>query len=144
MKTKKNVARVARAKSTSYEVDIAQEFKDVKETFSDGLSKLDAKLDGFKEEISTWRTIFESKLTELNANMKGVLERLTSHDYRFTEHDSRIKRLEMSDAKSNGHAEGLDEGRKFLWAAAKAGLVVGALIGAVGGCGWILKLLAVI
>lgn len=94
--------------------------------------------------ISNWQSTFESKLTELNANMKGVLERLTAHDYRFTEHDSRLKKLEMNGAKADGHREGINEGKKFLWIVAKVGVAVGALIGAVGGCGWVLKFLAVI
>ena len=138
---KKHAARSTKA--STFEIDIAQEFKDVKKTFSEKLDRLDAKLDGFKEEISAWRSIFETKLTELNSNMKGVLERLTQHDYRFTEHDSRIKKLEDGNVKTETRRETISDVAKFGWIAAKIVLIVGALIGSVGGSAWILKLLGI-
>lgn len=133
---KKFVARTPKVKATTattYEIDIAQEFKDVK-----------SEIGGLRMAIANWQSTFESKLTELNANMKGVLERLTAHDYRFTEHDSRLKKLEMSGAKADGHREGMSEGKKLIWVAAKIGIAVGALMATTLGCGWILKFLAII
>lgn len=61
--------------------------------------RLEDKLDEFKAEMSDWRSIFETKLTELNSNMKGVLERLSQHDFRFTEHNRRIEDLEKDKVK---------------------------------------------
>ena len=63
-KMKRRVAKTTR-KNATYDVDIAQEFNDVKQTFASRMDKLDNKLDAFKDEISAWRSIFESKLTEL-------------------------------------------------------------------------------
>ena len=96
---KRRVAKTTR-KNTTYDVDIAQEFNDVKQTFASRMDKLDNKLDAFKDEISAWRSIFESKLTELNTNMKTMLERLAQHDFRFTEHEKRISTLWMVGSKS--------------------------------------------
>lgn len=38
----------------------------------------------------------------------------------------------------------MSEMAKLGWVAAKILLVVGGLVGAVGGCGWILKFLAIV
>ena len=129
--TKKRLAR--QVKSTTFEIDIAQEFKDVKNEIA-----------GLARDVRNWQSIFESKLTELNANMKGVLERLTAHDYRFTEHDSRLRKLEQNDAKQDGHTAGMSEGKKFMWTIAKTALAVGAVLGTLGFGGWILKFLAIV
>ncbi|MBP5783979.1 MAG: hypothetical protein J6W16_00140 [Methanobrevibacter sp.] len=56
MKIKKH-AKISRAKlATTYDVDIAQEFKDVKSTFSNRLDKIESKLD-------EWKTVFDRQLT---------------------------------------------------------------------------------
>ena len=63
--------------------------------------RLEDKFDKMTTEINGWRSIFETKLTELNVNMKGVLERLTQHDFRFSEHAKRIEDLENSKIKDD-------------------------------------------
>ena len=141
-KTKQQVIKTAR-KTTTFNVDISQEFNDVKQTFATRLDKLDNKLDAFKDEISAWRSIFESKLTELNTNMKTMLERLAQHDYRFTEHEKRIATLEVENVRSDTQKQTISDVAKFGWMAAKILLGIGAVIGAVGGCGWVLKLLSI-
>ena len=143
MNTKKIVVKAARSnpKATTYEIDIAQEFKDVKTTFSDGLSRLDAKLDAFKLEISGWKSIFDTKLTELNHNMKTVLDKIAEHELRFNEHNNRIKALEDSKMVDATRKETMSEMAKFGWLAAKVLFCAGAIVGALGGCGLIFKTL---
>ena len=143
MSTKKIIVKAARSnpKATTYEIDIAQEFKDVKTTFSNGLSRLDAKLDAFKLEISGWKSIFDTKLTELNHNMKTVHDKIAEHELRFTEHNNRIKALEDSKIVDITRKETMSEMAKFGWLAAKVLFCAGAVVGALGGCGLIFKIL---
>lgn len=49
-------------------------------TFSNRLDKIEAKLD-------EWKTVFDRQLTELNFNMKNVMDKLAQHEFRLTEHD---------------------------------------------------------
>ena len=144
MKKVRVQSRVKAVNASTYDVDIAQEFKDVKTTVAEKFDRLNAKLDSFKEEISAWKSIFNTKLTELNANMKTVLEQLAQHDFRFTQHDERIKKLENVNIKIDAKKETISEMAKFGWVAAKVLLTVGAVIGAVGGCSWVLKVFAII
>ena len=77
------------------------------------------------------------QLTKLNTNMEQVLGQLADHE-------GRITKLEQKHIKSEARSETISDMAKFGWTAAKIALAVGAVIGAVGGCGWILKILAVI
>ena len=61
----------------------------------------------------------------------------------IAEHEGRITKLEQSALKSETRRETVSEMSKFGWIAAKIALGVGAIIGAVGGCGWILKVLSI-
>lgn len=77
---KKHASRPSRKALATYDVDIAQEFKDVKTAFSNRLDKIEAKLD-------EWKTVFDRQLTELNVNMKNVMDKLAQHEFRLSEHD---------------------------------------------------------
>lgn len=137
---KNNIRRVKATKvkaTATYDIDIAQEFKDIKTTFSNRLDKIESKLD-------EWKTVFDRQLTQLNDNMKNVMDKLAQHEFRFTEHDKRIRSLENSNIKADTRKETMSEMAKFGWIAAKILLIVGGLVGAVGGCGWILKFLAIV
>ena len=123
---KKRAARIAKVKSASYEIDIAQEFKDVKQEIA-----------GLKNEISGWQKTVEKQLSKLNDNMERVLNTIA-------EHEGRITKLEQDALKQVTRRETMTDMAKFGWIAAKILLAVGAIIGSVGGCGWILKLLQVI
>ena len=137
MKIKKH-AKISRAKlATTYDVDIAQEFKDVKSTFSNRLDKIESKLD-------EWKTVFDRQLTQLNDNMRNVMEKIAQHEFRFTEHDKRIRNLEDTSIKTETRDKTVSDLAKFGWFAAKFLISVGAIIGAVGGCGWILKFLQIV
>lgn len=135
-KMKRRTVTKTTRKAMTYNVDIAQEFNDVKQTFASRMDKLDNKLDAFKDEISAWRSIFESKLTELNTNMKTMLERLAQHDFRFTEHEKRISTLEVGKVKLDTQKETISNLAQFGWWAAKAligaGILIGGMFGAAG------------
>lgn len=98
--------------------------------------RLEDKFDKMTTEINGWRSIFETKLTELNVNMKGVLERLTQHDFRFSEHAKRIEDLENSKIKDDTKKQTVNQLVTFGWWAARcilgAGILIGGLIGAAG------------
>lgn len=126
MSNKKHVARIAKVKTASYEIDIAQEFKDVKQ-----------EIVGLKNEISGWQKTVERQLTKLNDNMERVLNTIA-------EHEGRITKLEQDALKQETRKETVSDMAKFGWIAAKFLLAVGAIIGSVGGCGWILKMLQVL
>lgn len=57
-----NVKRMS-TKTATYEVDIAQEFHEVKTALAEGNAKLNEKLDGFKEEIAGWKSVFDKQLS---------------------------------------------------------------------------------
>ena len=76
--------------------------------------------------------------------MRSVMEKIAQHEFRFTEHDKRIRSLEDTSIKSETRKETMSDMAKFGWTAAKILLAVGALVGAVGGCGWILKFLSIV
>ena len=76
--------------------------------------------------------------------MKSVMDTIAKHEYRFTEHETRLSKLETTNAKSEVRREDLSNKAKMGWLCLKVGLGVGAIIGAVGGCGLILKLLQII
>jgi len=98
--------------------------------------RLEDKFDKMTTEINGWRSIFETKLTELNVNMKGVLERLTQHDFRFTEHTKRLEDLENARIKDDTKKDTISQLATFGWWAARAilgaGILIGGMLGAAG------------
>lgn len=88
--------------------------------------------------------MFDRQLTTLNDNMKSVMDTIAKHEYRFTEHESRLSKLETTNVKAEVRHEELSNKAKIGWLCLKVGLGVGAIIGAVGGCGLILRLLQII
>ena len=120
----------------TFNVDIAEEFNEIKNTLTDGLNRLDEKLDGFKNEINAWKQEFVKQLTILNTNMDKVLSQIADHE-------GRITKLEQDNLKNETRKQTVSELSKFGWMAAKIAIGAGAIIGAVGGCGWVLKLLSV-
>ena len=96
--------------------------------------RLESKLDDFKDEINAWKQEFVKQLTKLNTNMESVLNTIA-------EHESRLTKLEQTSLKSETRRETVSELAKFGWLIAKVALAVGGVIGTVGGCGWILKLI---
>ena len=136
--TKPQNTRAIRAKvATTYDIDIAQEFKDIKNEFKSEFKEIRTKLD-------EWKTVFDRQLTQLNDNMKNVMEKIAQHEFRFTEYEKRIRTLEDTGIKTDTRNKTMTDMAKFGWTAAKVLLIVGALIGAVGGCGWLLKVLAIL
>ena len=119
-KTKKQSTHMA-----TYEIDIAQEFKDVKN-----------EIVGLKHEISSWQKTVEKQLTKLNDNMDRVLSIIA-------EHEGRLTKLEHASIETSVRREELSNKAKLGWMALKVGLGVGALFASVAGCGVILKLLAI-
>lgn len=59
----------------------------------------------------------------------------------IAEHESRLTKLEQTTLKSETRRETVSELAKFGWLIAKVALGVGGVIGTVGGCSWILKLI---
>ena len=112
-KQKKRVAR--QPKAVTYDVDIAQEFKDVKSS-----------IDGLREDLNAWKSIFDKQLDKLNENMTNVLNRLADHE-------TRIGVLERVKIQSDTKHETISEMSKFGWwilrAAIGAGIVIGGVLG---------------
>ena len=80
----------------------------------------------------------------MNDNMRSVMDTIAKHEFRLTEHEKRIRSLEDTGIKSETRSKTMSDMVKFGWTAAKVALGVGALIGAVGGCGWLLKLMSIV
>lgn len=121
--SKRHVARAAN--NVSVELMMEERF-----------DRLESKLDGFKDEINAWKQEFVKQLTKLNTNMEQVLSQIADHE-------GRITKLEKDTLKSETRRETVSDMTKFGWLAAKFLLAVGAIIGAVGGCSWVLKLLSI-
>lgn len=76
--------------------------------------------------------------------MKSVMGAIAKHEYRFTEHETRIHNLETTNVKAEVHREEFTNKARIGWLCLKVGLGVGAIISAVGGCGLMMKLLQII
>ena len=76
--------------------------------------------------------------------MKSVMDTIAKHEYRFTEHETRLSKLETTSVKAEVKREEISNKAKIGLLCLKYGLGVGAIIGAVGGCGLILKFLQII
>ena len=98
--------------------------------------RLEDKLDGFKDEINAWKQEFVKQLTKLNTNMESVLSQIADHE-------GRITKLELGSVKTAARKDTVSDMAKLGWFAIKIALAVGALVGSVGGCGWILKMLEI-
>lgn len=108
-KTEVRTHAVRRVKAAStYDVDIGQEFKDIKSA-----------IQHLRDDLNEWKTIFNSQLTRLNDNMASALKTISNHEIRLTE-------LENKALKSETEKKTISEMAKFGWWAAKA--LIGATI----------------
>lgn len=99
-------------KSTTFEIDIAEEFKEVK----NAISKTNESILNLKEEINGWKNCFDRQLDKLNTNMEKALSAIADHE-------GRISKLEMASHDTTVKETTVDELKKFGWWAAKATLV---------------------
>lgn len=81
-KTTKKRFAVKAARATTFEIDIAQEFKDVKEAIF-----------SLKDDLNEWKAIFNTQLEKLNTNMEHVLSKIADHE-------GRISKLETDSLKT--------------------------------------------
>lgn len=120
--------RVVRAtkKTATYNVDIAQEFRDVKSDFKDLKIELSNKLDITNQKLDTWISTVREELSKLNTNMEKVLSQIADHE-------ARIGELERGKLKSDTQKETISNLASFGWWAAKALIGAGILISSVLG-----------
>ena len=71
-------------RESTFEVDIAQEFRNIKASIEEGNAKLTERIDGFKAEIAGWKSVFDAQLTKLNDNMDKALSTIADHEARLT------------------------------------------------------------
>ena len=106
--------RVRRDQPT-FEVDIAAEFREVKESIA-----------SLADEFRQWRDVFNTQLTKLNLMMEQTLAKLADHE-------SRISLLEMKTSKHLTQVEAAAGATKFwlpwLGWAFKAGVAACLLVG---------------
>lgn len=108
-KTELRTHAVRRVKAVStYDVDIGQEFKDIKSA-----------IQHFRDDLNEWKAIFNSQLTRLNDNMASALKTISNHEIRLTE-------LENKALMSETEKKTISEMAKFGWWVAKA--LIGATI----------------
>ena len=129
----RRTSRTKRAERRSVARNTKESVEQIIET---RFNRLEDKLDTFKDEINEWKQEFVKQLTKLNTNMESVLNTIA-------EHEARITKLEQTKIANETKVQTISNMAKFGWTAAKIALGVGAVIGAVGGCGWILKLLSI-
>lgn len=112
---KKKSVSPRRSKTLAYEVDIGQEFKDVKQAIF-----------SLKDDLNEWKSIFNTQLDKLNTNMEHVLSKIADHE-------GRITKLETDSLKSETKKQTISELSKFGWWAAKlllgAGIIIGSVLG---------------
>lgn len=117
-KKRKAVASKRSKVHDTYDVDIGQEFRDVKTA----ISKL-------RDDLNDWKNIFNAQLTKLNDNMTSVLNTLANHEQRLTE-------LEQKTLKSETKTQTIGEMTKIgFWAlktAIGAGILIGSVLGTAG------------
>ena len=121
----KKVLRATK-KTATYDVDIAQEFRDVKADFKDLKIELSNKLDITNQKLDTWISTVREELSKLNTNMEKVLSQIADHE-------ARIGELERGKLKSDTQKETISNLASFGWWAAKAFIGAGILIGSVLG-----------
>lgn len=131
-----NKAYRVKKETSTYEIDIGQEFHEVKEAIKDGqekfaskLGELNKKLDGFKEEINGWKTVFDTQLTKLNLNMDKALSTIADHEARLTE-------IEKKSLAAEAKTKTVGEMSRLMFFAARfligAGILIGAVLGTAG------------
>ena len=126
-RVQKNVVQRRAKAATTYEVDIAQDIKEMKQEFRHEFKEL-------RKDLDEWKTIFDRQLTKLNDNMEQVLSQLADHEARITELE---KNKTAQEAKTSARTEMV----KLGWMAAKWVLAAGILVGGVFGAGGALKFL---
>ena len=120
-------------KSTTFNVDIAEEFNEIKNTLTVGLNRLDEKLDGFKNEINAWKQEFVKQLTILNNNMDKVISTIANHEIRITE-------IERKNLEETTKSKTIHELTKLMWFIAKGLITVGIVAGGIFGTAGALKI----
>jgi vacuolar-type H+-ATPase subunit I/STV1 len=114
---------------TTYEVDIAAEFRDVKASIAEGNAKLTERLDAFKSEISGWKSVFDTQLSKLNSNMDKALSTIADHEARLT-------KIEEDYLKQQVQKQTVSEMSKLMFFIAKsligAGVIIGSVLGTAG------------
>ena len=120
--TNKMVKATRKRAAETYEVDIAEEFKDVK-------TSINSRIDQMSGEIRSWKSVVEQQLTKLNSNMERVLSTIANHEARLGEVEKKL-------IKNETKQETVSEMTKFMWFAAKgligAGILVGGILGTAG------------
>ena len=119
---------------TTFEVDIAQEFRDVKSSIEEGNAKLTARLDQFKAEIAGWKSVFDTQLTKLNDNMDKALSTIADHEARLT-------KIEEEHLKQQVQKQTVSEMSKLMFFVAKSLIGAGILIGSILGTAQAWKML---
>ena len=121
--------KAVRAQKTTFDVDIAQEFRDVKSDFRDLKVELSNKLDITNQKLDTWISTVREELAKLNTNMEKVLGQIADHE-------ARIGELERGKIKFDTQKETVTSLAQFGWWAAKvvvsAGILIGGVLGAAG------------
>lgn len=111
---------------TTYEVDIAAEFRDVKASIAEGNAKLTERLDAFKSEIVGWKSVFDTQLSKLNDNMDKALSTIADHEARLT-------KIEEDHLKQIVQKQTVSEMSKLMFFVAKsligAGIIIGGVLG---------------
>lgn len=114
---------------TTYEVDIAAEFRDVKASIAEGNARLTERLDAFKAEIAGWKSVFDTQLSKLNDNMDKALSTIADHEARLT-------KIEEDCLKQQVQKQTVSEMSKLMFFVAKsligAGVVIGGVLGTAG------------
>lgn len=114
------------ARKSSYETDIAQEFRDVKKAIADSNAAVNDKIAQLAERINQQNLLFERELTKLNQNMESVLRTIADHELRITQLESKRTAQETKERT-------VDEMAKVGWFLAKFVLAAGVVIGGVLG-----------
>ena len=121
--------KIQRALAATYEVDIAAEFKAVKDSIAEGNARLSERLDEFKTEIAGWKSVFDTQLSKLNSNMDKALSTIADHEARLT-------KIEEEALRRTVRTQTVSEMSKLMFFVAKgligAGIVAGAVLGTAG------------
>jgi len=113
-------------KRASFETDIAQEFRDVKQAIADSNALVNERISGLAKEINSQNRLFERELTKLNQNMENCLKTISNHEFRITQ-------LETKNTISETKTKTVSEMAKVGWFLAKFVLAAGVVIGGVLG-----------
>ena len=113
-------------RESTFEVDIAQEFRDIKASIEEGNAKLTERIDSFKAEIAGWKSVFDTQLTKLNDNMDKALSTIADHE-------ARLSKIEEAYLTSRVQKQTVSEMSKLLFFVVKsligAGIIIGSVLG---------------